>query len=341
MKVYLPQQPHPLMSRTRGVGTYAHELTSALRTSYPEDQFHSSPIKTGYDLIHYPFFDPFFLTLPIKRKAPTVVTVHDAIPLKFSAHFPPGLRGLLKFKLQKRTLHSVEAVITDSEASRRDLIEYLGVNPDKLSVIPLAPALDRSTKTIEGRIRQEYQLPPRFVLYVGDINWNKNVVGLVQAFGELKDRRTHLVLVGKVFSDQPNIKEYRQFTKAVDHSGKKNLIHQLGYVPQHHLPLLYRLATLYVQPSWYEGFGLPVLEAMHQGCPVLSSNRGSLPEVGGRAVAYFDPGKKGELVNELNALLASAPERTKLKQKGLVHAKLFSWARTARATYELYQAVLS
>jgi glycosyltransferase involved in cell wall biosynthesis len=127
--------------------------------------------------------------------------------------------------------------------------------------------------------------------------------------------------------------------KAITDSGRADRIIQLGYVPGHHLSILYSLATLYVQPSWYEGFGLPILEAMKFGCPVASSDRGSLSEVGGSAVAYFDPGKNmGEVIREL---LASSAKREELGLLGIARAKEFTWEKAARATHAVYERVLS
>ncbi|MBU0650231.1 glycosyltransferase family 4 protein, partial [Patescibacteria group bacterium] len=342
MRVVIAEQPAKGLNRTRGVGVYTRELVQALRTNFPKDEFVTGTKDyRGADLVHYPFFDPYALTLPLRRPCRTIVTVHDTIPLRFPAHFPAGVRGRLKLRLQKRALASVEHVLTDSLSSRRDIGQYLHYPPEQISVVPLAPGLDRSTRTIADKVRATYSLPRRFLLYVGDINWNKNVPGLVEAFAALSDPRLHLVLVGKVFADKPAIPEFEGLSRAISQSGKDSRIHLLGYLPQHHLPLCYRLATLYVQPSWYEGFGLPVLEAMNQGCPVLSSNRGSLPEVGGSAVAYFDPGKKGTLTASLQALLSDAPSRKELSRLGITQAKQFSWDKTAALTHAVYQTVLS
>lgn len=331
-------------SLTRGVGAYARELLEALRRHYPDDTFVTTSLKfdaRNFDLIHIPYFDPFFLTLPSSLPLPTVVTVHDAITLKYPAHFPRGLRGQLKWKLQQRALKRVSHVITDSVASRRDLVSLVGLPEDKLSVVPLAPATDRETSTIEAKVKKTYSLPNRYLLYVGDVNWNKNLPGLISAFGVLADPRLHLVLVGKVFSDAPDIPEFRAVTAAIAACGEAaTRIHLLGYIPSHHLPALYRLATLYVQPSFDEGFGLPVLEAMKAQCPVVSSNQGSLPEVGGEAVAYFDPQKDGELAQIIHELLVSPAKRRKLAMAGREQIKQFTWSNTAKLTYAVYEKVL-
>lgn len=344
MKVVISTAPLTTASKTRGVGIYARELIKALDRNYPDDSFITSDkncYQQGADIVHFPFFDPFFLTLPRKKTLPTIVTIHDVIPLKFPQHFPPGIRGKLKFSRQKSSLLDTTHVITDSQSSKNDISTYLNYPAEKISVVPLGPTTARSTVTLSTTIREEYALPQRYLLYVGDINWNKNVPGLIQAFSSLSSKNIHLVLVGKVFSDRPDIPEYQVVEKSIENSPARNRIKLIGYVPSHHLPYLYQHATLYVQPSWYEGFGLPVLEAMYQGCPVLSSDQGSLPEVGGDAVAYFNPNEPKSLKKNLNELLSNPGKRRQLKKLGLARAKEFSWDLTARLTHTVYEKVLA
>lgn len=343
MKITFATTSNSSINETRGVGVYGRELLSALRANYAEDKFLESvgnPFKVDSDLVHYPFFDPFFLTLPLRKILPTIVTIHDVIPLKFSEQFPAGVRGKLNFLVQALSLKSTAHIITDSECSKSDIIEHLSIPSEKISVIPLGPATARSTTKLLPIIKEEYHLPSRYLLYVGDINWNKNVIGLVRAFSELEDSSLHLVLVGKVFSDQPNIPEYKELVNIINNSPAKNRIHQLGFIPTHHLPYLYQHATLYVQPSWYEGFGLTILEAMNQGCPVLSSSRGSLPEVGGQAVMYFDPGKPKEFLSSLSSLISSPAKRKELSELGITQSKNFTWDKTAKLTHQVYEKVL-
>jgi glycosyltransferase involved in cell wall biosynthesis len=206
--------------------------------------------------------------------------------------------------------------------------------------VPLASATSRTSYAISSKIKKLYKLPDTYILYVGDINWNKNIPSLISAFAKLKDNSVHLVLVGKVFSDKPNIPDFNSVIDAINSSGKVELIHLIGYVPSHHLGGIYHAATLYCQPSWDEGFGLPILEAMKAGCPVLSSNRGSLREVGGDAASYFDP-EKDNLTDSIQALLSSESKRSALIEKGLAQAKQFSWGKTAEMTRGVYLKVIT
>ncbi|MEI6690149.1 MAG: glycosyltransferase family 1 protein [bacterium] len=341
MKVVISHKPLHSGSKTRGVGVYTHELINAFHKYFPETRLIASS-KDYYhedaDLVHFPFFDPFFLSLPSHFKKPTIITIHDLTPLKFPTHFPSGLKGKIKLWMQTIRARRANKIITDSECSKRDIVEMLGIVADQIVVIPLAHTKEKVPTVMARKIAGKYKLPDRYILYVGDINWNKNIVGLIKSFSALEDDNIHLVLVGKVFGDMPKIPEWKDIDQAIENSNKKDMIHLLGYVPSHHLPVLYANATLYVQPSWYEGFGLPLLEAMTYGCPVASSNRGSLPEVGGDAVVYFDPDK--DMTQVIADILSNTRKRNSLVQKGLERVKLFSWEKTASETKQVYEQVV-
>ncbi len=343
MKVIIALKKLHSQSSTRGIGVYTRELIAALQKSHPKSKFIAgqvNPEKLNGQLVHYPYFDPFFLTLKILRGIPTVITIHDLIPLKFSEHFPVGIKGKLKWWLQRRRARSVDHIITDSESSKADIVKIIGVESPKVTVIPLGPNRSQAVQVrLTKKIAASYHLPEKYLLYVGDINWNKNVTGLIETFKSIKDPDLHLVLVGKVFADAPNIPEYHQVKQAIADSGKSEGILRLGFVPSHHLSVIYSLATLYVQPSWYEGFGLPLLEAMKFGCPVASSDRGSLKEIGGEAVAYFDPAR--DMLEVISSLLRSPQRRSELAAAGLVQAAKFTWDKTAELTYKVYEQVLA
>jgi Glycosyltransferase len=230
----------------------------------------------------------------------------------------------------------VDAIITDSECSAKDIRALTGYQASKIHVVPLAAPQTRATASLASKVEMEYELPKKFILYVGDINWNKNVVGLIEAFAELNDKNYHLILVGKAFKSDQTTLELQAIRSAIQDSGCHDRIKLLGFVPSHHLPAIYRLATLYVQPSWYEGFGFPLLEAMAQGTPVLASKEGSLPEVGGDAAFYFDPYKKGSLVSQLKQLLSDKKLRESKIEEGKLKVTQFSWAAVAQKTRDIY-----
>lgn len=322
----------------RGVGAYTRELYTSLQNIFPKDKFIISKDAKNIDLVHYPYFDPFSLDLPARYNVPTIITIHDLIPLKYPAHFPVGYRGRVAWLWQKLRAQRASAIITDSNSSARDIYRIMSIPEKRIHIIPLAPATARTSYALSPKLKKLYSLPEKYVLYVGDINWNKNVPGLVKAFSTLP-KTYHLVLVGKVFADAPDIPEYRALQAAIAATSSASRIHTLGYVPSHHLGAIYHAATLYVQPSFDEGFGLPILEAMKAGCPVICSKAGSLPEVGGDAVHYFDP-RKNELSTVLKTVLNSPAIRESLITAGLIQVKKFSWRQTAQLTHQVYEQLL-
>lgn len=329
-------------SGPRGIDVYTRRLSEHISKMLPHSSLTVSTDQAGknhVNLAHYTFFDLFFLTLwgKVPNNIPYVVTVHDLIPLRFPEHFPSGIRGKLKYYFQKMALKKAAAIITDSEASRSDISKYIGFPMERIHVVPLAAGSLSATASLGKTIAREYNLQDRYLLYVGDINWNKNVVGLIEAFSKISDNQVSLVLVGKAFVGGVATPELTSVNEAIENSPKRHLIKKLGFVPTHHLSAIYKGATLYVQPSWYEGFGFPVIEALIQGTPVLSSNQGSLPEVGGEYVHYFDPNHSQDLSNKLDTLLKNDNLRIKYQQAGIVWAKKFTWKNVAEETLRVYE----
>ena len=341
MKVNIALRQNWEGETARGVGVYTRELVSALNKAFPQDQFITSShdyYQPGFDLVHFPFFDPFFPTLPFSKPVPTVVTIHDLIPLKYKEHFPAGIKGRLRWLMQRRSAASASHIITDSEASKGDIIRLLDVPASSVSVVPLGPTCGKLDKTRNKLVQAKYSLPSNYLLYVGDINWNKNVSGLIRTFASLNDPTLNLVLVGKALGEAPDIPEYQEISQAIQDSGKKDLIHILGFVPGEDLPNIYNLARAYVQPSFDEGFGLNLLDAFIAGCPVACSSRGSLPEVGGDAVAYFDPER--DMKSVVSTLLKDKKLADNLVKQGSARIKNFSWEKAARETYEVYKKLI-
>lgn len=329
----------------RGIGRYTYELLQALKQLPQTNTYFTSrdAITAPVDVVHYPFFDLFFHTLPFIKRAPTVVTIHDVTPLVFSKHYPPGIRGRVKFLLQKLSLYSVSHVITDSNISKRDIVEKLHVHPDKISVIPLAasPNIERQPQSVIDSVRKKYELPKMYMLYVGDINYNKNLPFLIQAIRSVP--KLTLVLVGKNMQNT-SIPEGKAILKAIEKSGNSKRIKILTDISSqtNELSALYSGASLYIQPSLYEGFGLPVLEAMQCKTPVVCSLGGSLPEVAGDAAVYFHPHDEDECVQAiLKVLRLSEKQRQHMVQSGIEQASRFSWGRTARETLAVYEKVVS
>jgi glycosyltransferase involved in cell wall biosynthesis len=335
--------------KTRGIGFYTQRLYRALENLSRSAKLQlikfDQKIPSQADLVHYPAFTLFhpFPHIPLRSGMPIVFTVHDLIPLKFPRHFPLGLKGRLKWLRQKNRLKKAAAIITDSKASKKDIIKYVGIAEDKITVIHLAADPIFTVVNNQARldqIKKQYHLPEKFVLYVGDLNWNKNILFLTKACFELN---YPLVVIGKqAVSDNydkhhPENKALVEFQKlAVDHPQK---ILRLGFIPTNDLVAIYNLAVCLAQPSHAEGFGLPALEAMACGCPVIASQATSLAEIAGSAALLINPNKKQQLTKALQSCWQSQTLRQKLIRVGLKQVQQFSWDKTAQETLKVYQYV--
>jgi len=335
MKVFLDITPLTNTNRLRGVGIYTKYLKEYLAKS---EKVELVDDLNEADIVHYPYFDPFFLTLTLKPEKKVIVTVHDLIPVVFPEHFPRGLRGEVKWQIQKRKLKQVNLVITDSTCSRDDIIKHAGVSKEKIQVIHLAPApefriLDKSN------LDQAHKLPGSFLLYVGDVNWNKNIPGLLRAFACLTNfPDLHLVLVGQGFFDKsPETVRINSLVKDLNIEGRVIRLKDLSTAE---LVRVYNLATCYVQPSFYEGFGLPILEAMACGTPVVAGNTSSLPEICGEAAVMVNPDDANKIAEGIEKVVKDEDVQAKLVQAELKQVKKFTWKKTTEETIAIYQKVV-
>jgi len=303
------------------------------------------------------YHSPYYL-MPYRPGVPALLTVYDLIPLRHPEHSSARARLLFRWatRLALRTARHVVAI---TETARRDFIAAFGLPPARITAIPLAadPAFRPQGAQVAAALREKYGLPERFALYVGSNKPHKNLVGLVAAWAaatgtdtDLRPRPARseeglgdaeLVIAGAWDERYP---EARQLAQSLEAPG----IRWLGPVPEADLPSLYSAATVFVFPSLFEGFGLPVIEAMACGTPVVCSNVTSLPEVAGDAAILFDPSAAdGEASDAPAAPLRSALQRvldddglrSELRGKGLARAAQFSWQHTAARTLELYRRV--
>ena len=344
MRIAIDVSPLETGHKVRGVGFYLTYLKQALLTYYPKNDyiFFTGTLKQPADLVHYPYFDPFFFSLPFFKKNKTIVTVHDLTPLLFPKHFPPGIKGKIRWEIQKQNLRQVNAIITDSFASKKDIMTITGIAEHKVSVIYLAAAeefkkLNAKELDIES-LKKKYNLPNKFALYVGDITWNKNLVRLAQAV-TLVD--IPLVVVGKAIAEReydrenPWNKDRLAFERTTEKD--KNII-KLGFLPTEDLVKMYNSATVFVMPSLYEGFGLPIIEAMQCGCPIVTTDNGSLQEVAGEAALYVDGYSVKSIAEGIKKVFLDKSLQESLSEKGLKQAKKFSWEKTAQETMSVYNA---
>lgn len=351
MNIAINVLPLHTAHKNRGIGYYTKNLIDFLKKdlSITIQEFTNIKEIKQADAVHYPWFDLFFHTLPVKAKFPTVLTIHDVIPLVFSKDYPVGLRGKINFILQKIALGSCKYIITDSNISREDIIKHLKVEDKKITVIPLAAdpkfrVLNNDTQLLH--IKRQYRLPDQFLLYVGDANWVKNLPFLIEGFRQFLEssglNNIKLVLIGGVFLkdveniNHPELKSLKQVNRLIKEYGLDEYVIRPGQIETQELIAFYNLATIYVQPSIYEGFGLPILQALACGTPVVSSNRGSLPEIGGQSAVYFDPENLKQFTSIIKELVENPSIRNKLSKLGIKQAAKFSWEKTAEETKLVY-----
>lgn len=339
LSVYLDHSPLKNGHAHRGVGVYTKNLLAELEKISDVELVESAG---DAKVIHYPFFDLFRPTLPIVPPQDTVVTIHDVIPLLFSQAYKPGIKGRLFFWRQRFALKFVKAVITDSEASKRDIAKYLHVPAEKISVVYLAPNPDLQALSSEkiAKLARFYKLPEKYLLYVGDINYNKNIPQLIKSLKFLPDD-LHLVCAGKNFYSHP-IPEWQAIELQVALSNVANrvtFLSDLGEEPNETLSALYARAQCYVQPSLAEGFGLPVVEAMFCQTPVVAAQNSSLTEVGGDVVTYVEPTAESIAEGVKNIIQLSQRERQTMVEQAQKWVAQFSWTRTAHETAMVYRQV--
>lgn len=292
----------------------------------------------GADLLHVPYWAP-----PARAPLPTVVTIHDLIPLLL-----PAYRGDARVRLYtawvKAASTAADFILTDSYAARNDILAHLTVDPDTVRVVHLAadrvytpePARD------DERIRSQWQLPQPYILYLGGCDVRKNVKTAMHAFAKVSTAvaSATFVVAGKLpNTDNPTFADPRQ--QAVRAGIPKDRIKFLGYVEEATKPALYRGARVFLYPSTYEGFGLPPLEALSCGVPVVGSDCASLPEVVGRGGILLSPDDVDGIAGALIQLLIDDTMVGTLKQHAREQAAHFSWETTAQKTWDVYRATLA
>lgn len=320
----------------RGAGFYIQHLRDTLMAVKTKHEFlfleNMHDVPSDIDLIHYPFFEPFFLTLPLKKKYKTVVTVHDLTPLVLSNKFPAGIKGTLKWQVQKIALQQVDKVITDSYASKKDIVEYAAIKDQKVQVVPLAASGEfqqLKPGIWQKEVQKKYSLPDKFLLYVGDATANKNIPSLLKAvkhINETSSSPVHLVIVGKTLNmSTQHVDAYNAWNKDLVSSlllaENDPHIVRLGFVSTADLVAIYNLATAAITPSLYEGFGLPVVEAMRCACPVITTKEGSLPEVAGEAAYYVNPYDVESIANGIITVFSDGKLQQELSKKGYSPSK--------------------
>jgi glycosyltransferase involved in cell wall biosynthesis len=283
------------------------------------------------DLFHAPHY-----VLPPLVRCPSVVTIHDCIHLMFPQYLPN--RWSLAYARTSITLAAKRStrVLTVSESSKRDILRFVDIPPGKIDVIYNAydeRFRDVPNEEAVARVRERFQLQDQFVLYAGNVKPHKNLERLIEAFHLVRSRgldHLKLVLIGD------EISKYTALRRAVHRHQLHKYVRFLGFLPLDTLAVLYRLAGVFVFPSLYEGFGLPPLEAMASGTPVVTSNVSSLPEVAGNAAVLVDPYNASAIADGIYRVLTDDTLRLDLKRRGIERATQFSWESSVRRVREIY-----
>jgi glycosyltransferase involved in cell wall biosynthesis len=297
--------------------------------------------RLGCDLVHI----PHLFWLPRALPCPYVITVHDLLEHMYRAHGHSGPRRFLHFHLTGQVLRGAARILAVSQFTKQEIQSLFHVQGEQIEVI--YNAIDErflgghATEADRQLIAQRYQVNYPFLLYAGRVSPHKNVVRIIEAFSALKaelekDEKypdLKLIVIGDEVSRHPDLR------RAVVRGGVQNDVRFLGFVPIEVLRIFYDQAKVFVFPSLYEGFGLPPLEAMAHGTPVLTSNTSSLPEVVGNAAVLVNPENVFEIMRALHRVLLDQPLREKLKQRSYEQAQKFSWETSVGKLLQVYREV--
>ena len=315
--------------------------------SHPDDttrnffEYQSLIRRTECDLVHVPhlFFSPQHI--PCRY----VVTVHDLLEHLYPAQHNSSFQRTLRFYLTRRVLRRAGRVLAVSNSTKNDVTRLFQVPEAKVDVV--YNAIDErfkqghATDAERQMIAERYQVNYPFLLYAGSVKPHKNILRVIEAFSALKGELEKeakfpdlkLIIIGDELSQHPDLR------RTVIKSGMTNDVRFLGFVPIDVLRIFYDAAKLFVFPSLYEGFGLPPLEAMSHGTPVVTSNTSSIPEVVGNAAVLVNPENVFDIMRALHRVLLDQPLRERLKQRGYEQAERFSWELSVKRILQIYQDV--
>ncbi|MHB1390439.1 MAG: glycosyltransferase family 4 protein [Thermoleophilia bacterium] len=359
----------PLLFHRTGTSTYTHELVKYLRRMHRGDQvilfarnqrlaggsYHNiSYVERAANLLYKEYRLPMELAAqhidiyhsprdmglpaPSRLSCPSIMTLHDIILIRLARDYYSPARARFYERRLKSRVEAASHIITVSEFSRQDILDWSGIAPDRVSVVKdgvserFKPVID---ETMLQNVRQRYDLPPRFILCVGSTEPRKNIGRAIQAFAELRrvEPGVGLVVTGVDYC--------RVSPQAAYGDLPMDGVIFTGYVHDVDMPALYSAAELLFFPTLYEGFGLPPLEAMACGTPVVTSNTTSLPEITGKAALLVDPTNIAELAGALQMVLGSQKLRDTLVAAGHIQVAKYSWERMATETREIYARVIA
>ena len=331
---------HPIFNlRNKNNFTFMEDNISAIG---PKKQFFYyrllSKNRFKFDLLH-----SLNSELPLYCNIKRIVTFHDLKYLKypyFLNKFSTIKAKYLKYTMKKGA-EKANKIIAVSRSTKKDIIDLLGINGEKIEVIYEASNIGLYSPKNEGilnsDILKKYAIQKPYFLYVGEKRPHKNLEGLIKAFAIYKEkydsRNSSLVLTGKKYST------YHEYMIIAERLGVKDNLIFTGFIPEKYLKTIYSEAEALLLISFYEGFGIPILEAMECGIPVVTSNISSMPEVAGEAALLVDPNNIQEIAEAMNNIVSSKTLRKQLIESGLKRVKQFSWERTARQTLKVYNEI--
>ena len=307
-----------------------------------------------YDLIHFTQFNH-----PVRYKGDYVISIHDLTLLGHLHRMNPIKR--LGFKgVMKSAVKDSKQILTISNVTKKDIVETYGTSPNKISVVYLGvdKSFSSKVKTQKSKIakfKKKYNVIGDYILYTGMWKKHKNLLRLFKAFEQFLSQKSkvksqndkskfksiQLVLVGKIDTDEPEVlSEISRINKLHTDPSMLTPIITTDFIEEEELPISYAGALCYVIPSLSEGFGLPPLEAMASGTPVLSSKVSAMPEILGDAALYFNPYKVSDIADKIEMIVSDEKLRLELSKRGLKHVKKYDWQKTAEKTYEIYKNVL-
>jgi glycosyltransferase involved in cell wall biosynthesis len=328
----------PLLPEKSSVFSFSDHILTAMTTTrsgrivYEHTQISRLFQKQRATLLHAPSY-----ILPVRFSGPSVLTVHDTIALDFPSYCKSS--NVLYFNLLlKRSIRSADRIIAVSHQVKEDILHHCAIDPGRIQVV--YHGVDASFRPVTnaehlGKIRKKYRLPERYLLFVGNIEPKKNLRRVIEALFRIRNQIDHkLVIAGRWGW------KYRPVQEAIRKYGMQDRVVFLDYVALADLPALYSGADLFLFPSLYEGFGLPVLEAMACGTPVMTSDKGSLPEISDGHAFYTNPMCSDEMARDILSALDNHSARLTKSRAGREYAAHFTWEKTWQRTKQIYLSMV-
>ncbi len=290
------------------------------------DKLINQKFKTNIDI----FFFPNLSFINTSNNCKTIITIHDLSFVINPEYFSFKHKLWHKLIKPKNTIINANHIITVSNNTKNDLIELFNIDKNKISPIHLGIEIEKIDHNYLNKFKQKYNLPEKFLLYLGTIEPRKNILTILHAFENLKTDH-HLILAGKLGW------KYKKILRAIKYSRKKNKILYIGYIPKQDKKYLYYLAEIFIYPSFYEGFGIPPLEASAYKCPVITSVNSCLGEILKQGAVYINPYNTGQLLNAIKLIIHNPKIKTHLQQQAKKNIQNYNWEITAQKTLKIFE----